>query len=26
VIFDSMTIEPRYYQMFFSQFEHLKKQ
>lgn len=26
VIFDKETIEPRYYQMFFSQFEHLKKQ
>ncbi|HEX8247067.1 MAG TPA: GNAT family N-acyltransferase [Pyrinomonadaceae bacterium] len=25
VIFDATTIEPRYYQMFFSQFEHLKK-
>jgi putative hemolysin len=25
VIFDATTIEPRYYQMFFSQFEYLKK-
>ena len=25
VIFDAQTIEPRYYQMFFSQFEHLKQ-